>query len=169
MRVNELSPEALAALKVLPLDVQKQVAKTAIEKTNKFLIEMFRSFVPVRTGALLNSVGMKVKGYENGKIQFGVVGARSDYQAAIVTVHDREQRRLRRITKNRPVMSGQRTIKPSKYLHLVEDGTKPRHTKSGKSTGTMPAFHFMREIEQATIQQARDVFENEIFIAINRL
>jgi hypothetical protein len=162
MRIDEISQTAQIALRVLPEEQPKEVLRVTINRTNQILLTMFRSFTPVHTGALLASAGVKIKAYRGGRVQFGIVGARSDYAAMLNNFG-----KIKRVKKEQSQEQG--LIKPYKYLHLVEEGTKQRRTKEGTNRGKMPALHFMHDIENSVKEQARDIFEEEIMKQLNRL
>lgn len=69
------------------------------------------------TGALQESIGMKVKPYRRGNVIFGIVGPRKGF--------------------NKPDPSGKGFRDPRKYAHLVEFGTKHASAKPFMR----PAFH----------------------------
>lgn len=48
------------------------------------------------------------------------------------------------------------------HAHLVEKGTKPRRTKSGKSTGTMPENPFMQRTAEKTFPTVVQIFTSEL-------
>ena len=54
------------------------------------------------------------------------------------------------------------------YGHLVEEGTKLRHWRKGKSTGVMPASHFFRDAISVTEDQVIGIVAEEWYDEIER-
>lgn len=82
----------------------------------------------IRTGQLKRSLGVKVRVYPSG-VALGIVEPRAGFRIPFSGGH-------------RNFVS-LRFINPRKYAHLVERGTKERHTKSGASRGAMPPAPFL--------------------------
>ncbi len=55
------------------------------------------------------------------------------------------------------------------HAHLVDLGTAPRYTKSGKYRGVMPANRFWTDAIDATQAKAQDVFLTAVDRAVTRL
>lgn len=79
--------------------------------------------VSTRTRQLWRSMGQKVKTYKNNAITVAVIGPRRGFDAA-VRVIDKKLRKRRKIDGPRIIF-----VRPTKYAHLVERGTKHSRAK----------------------------------------
>ena len=105
--------QALERLGFLSADVPKKTFLSAARGAFRPFIDKARSMVPVRTGALKKSLGVKVKAYPSSKTIFAVAGARKGLEYAVGA-----SGKIKRFAKG--------DIKPSRYIHLVEFGHRGR-------------------------------------------
>lgn len=86
----------------LPAQIQRRVLRPAMAAEGRRVAKHARSYVPVRHGLLKKSMGSKVKTYVQSGAVVAIVGPRSDFKQVIAG----------------------KPVKPSKYAHLVEFGTR---------------------------------------------
>lgn len=120
----------------LPDKVHRRITGKALNKAATHIVKDARRRVPVDTGTLKKSIGKKLKKYPSG-IAVVIVGPR---------------------------------IKIGKWAGqhgwLVEHGSGPRETSSGKSTGTMPAQPFMRPAFDSQLAKVLATIKKEVAAGI---
>lgn len=105
-----------AALNALPRAVQKKIERRVLGAGATVIKRVATSLVPVKEKRLKAAIAVKRKTYRKSGNVIAIVGYRE----------------------------GKDDKKGAPHAHLVEFGTVERFHKSGKSTGTMPEFGFMR-------------------------
>lgn len=110
--VQILGEEALiAAINQLAKDsTRRKIMRPAIREAASKISKAAKSKVPVETGLLKKSIGVKVVTYKSGTI-YAAIGPRSGFKRKV-------QRTMPSTGKKREVLSN-----PTKYAHLVEFGT----------------------------------------------
>lgn len=141
--------ELEAALRQLPKRIGKGAIRRALKKAAQPIADDAKSRVPVG------------RNRESGEhLQENI---------AVSTKLSKRQRRRSRARGHDPnrvdVYIG---AEPSRHAHLVEFGTGPRRTKSGKSTGVMPAQPFMRPAWDAGKHRALRQFERDLWKEIEK-
>jgi HK97 gp10 family phage protein len=139
------SPELNVALLALPESVQVIALRKAADKTNSILLQAFRRNAPNFTGALIRSAKVKIVDYKGGKIVVQMVGPNKDYFETITSLKGKT-----------------RTIRPTKYLHLTELGTKERKTAKGKNRGKVIPRPFMKQARDQVETVINEIFENTL-------
>lgn len=91
-----------------------RILRAAITKASRLVRQIAASKVPVKTGALKKSLGVKIKTYRDGRT-IGVIGPRTDVKGK-----PPKYRKLYRV----PGSKKKVLRNPSMYAHLVEFGTK---------------------------------------------
>lgn len=120
--------EIAKALQGLPSSVGRDVAMDAMTQAVEPLVAAARALVPVgETGGLKASLGFAVRQYKNGRVTFGVIGARRGFGV------------------DNPGSKSGRT-EPANYAHLVEYG----HAIDGDAVGWVDAKPFLRPAWGAT-------------------
>jgi len=100
--------DILASLRLLEKRIVNGGVSKALRAASKPIVEAMRAEVPVETGALKKSIGLKLRTYK-GKRRVSVIGARKrPYQTPL----------------------GKRV--PANYAHLVEFGVAPHDTREQK-------------------------------------
>lgn len=84
--------------------MRTKIVASCVRKAAKPKLSAMKSSVPVETGLLKKSLGLRVKTYRNSKVTVAAIGPRHGHK------------------------SGGRN--PVKYAHLVEGGTKPHNIKT---------------------------------------
>lgn len=117
-----------------------------------------------RTGVLAKSIGNKVKEGKGAKVT-ALVGPRKGFKVRVTRSAGRRLEGVRDTKKGtkrialrraRGVKEGD-VVEATRVAHLVEQGTKERRHKSGKSTGRMPASPFMKPAFEQTKDQVRTI------------
>lgn len=115
------------ALKKLGQKVASKVVKKAVRKGSRLILDRARKLVPVETGALKKSLGIKRKFYRRSSVMVEIVGPRSGHEKTD---------------------SKGRTRNPVNYAHLVEVGGILRGAGArgkGKLLGARKANSFLRK------------------------
>ena len=113
-----------AYLKGLPLVFQDKIMVQAHKEAAEPLVRAAQAFVKVKTRNLERSIGA---------VGLGSFSMKRTDQIGVVTVGPRRKGGFKGF-----------------HGHLVEFGTKPRYTKTGKYTGVMPKLPFMEPAFKAT-------------------
>jgi HK97 gp10 family phage protein len=96
-------------LRGFPADMKKKGLRAAVTTAGRVVIKAARKNMPVETGLLKKSIGQRTKVYKREEVGVSVIGPRSDFK-----------------TKIRDTLTGKKKKRrPSKYLHLLEYGTRP--------------------------------------------
>jgi hypothetical protein len=82
------------------------------------VVGKFRENAPAETGALRRSLKFDVRKYRGGNIVVGLIGADNEYVGTV------ERNKKGKKTFKRTQTATGKKRRPSKYLHLVELGTK---------------------------------------------
>lgn len=147
----------------LPDNIGKAAARRAVKRAGEEMADAQRRGVPVDDGDLRDSIRVKVTNRNlDGLAEYGAVrragGSSKDAVAAM--------RGARREAKASGTQKGNRIsadVGPTKpHAHLVEFGTGPRHHKSGKYTGVMPATAFIRPAFDNGTDQAIETIKNGV-------
>lgn len=139
----EGAKELEAALRELPHRLQKSTIRRALIKAGEPIVADARSRVPVESGRLQRVI-------------------------QIATRLSRRQRRTRAKGANKGQVDVYIGAAPARYAHLVEFGSGPRRTKTGKSTGQMPAHPFLRPAWEAGKVKALQDFSRLLWIEIEK-
>lgn len=138
----------IQALKSLDRKIARKTIRKAITKAVKPIRVAYKANVPVKHGWLKKAVGSKVKTGRGGKVS-GIIGARSDLEAVVPDERTGKPRKIR----------------PAKYQHLVEFGTRPHTIKVGKRRIKHPGSagsHPLGRAFQAHAQTAMTIIETTI-------
>jgi HK97 gp10 family phage protein len=101
---------ALASLDAVPKALRKKLLKKAVTLASRRVTRQAKANIKgVGTGLLKRSLGQKLKSYQGGEVQVGLVGPRKGFAT---------------------VVRG-RKADPVRYSHFVEKGTRPHSVKSG--------------------------------------
>jgi HK97 gp10 family phage protein len=133
---------------MLPPTMQRIALDRATRRANEILKEAFKQHAPQQTGALRRSVGVKVQRYKSGEVIIGIVGSPMNYTEIITSKTGRSK-----------------TVRPAKYLHLVERGTKKRQTKTGKNRGAV----YAKPIVKPAYDQVGRIFEEELEYELKKI
>jgi HK97 gp10 family phage protein len=96
------------------------------------------------TGLTKKSIGSKVKLYRRSGVAVAIAGPRTGFKKQIGTV-------TRGKSKGKPKFRN-----PTAIAHLIEKGTKERVGKTGKHSGAMSAFPFVRPAVMRSRSAVRD-------------
>jgi hypothetical protein len=99
----------------LPDRVQRRVMREAVKPANSIAVKAAKRLCPTRLGLLKRSLGTKVKTYVAKGTVTGITGPRTNVTATVEG----------------------KTVKPAKYSHLVEKGTRPHRITITPKTGPM--------------------------------
>ena len=110
----------IKTLRWLPTKLADKILKKAVGVASRKLAKAVKNGLPVRTGILKKSIGVKIKRYKNTKIIVGVIGARKGFRTQVGT-YKRDSRKSAKYPhkKGDPIY-----VNPVNYLHLVELGTE---------------------------------------------
>jgi hypothetical protein len=109
----------LGLIKYLPEKIQKKILRPAVSRGSRRLARTVKSMVPVRTGLLKKSLGIRVVWYRKTNTTLGVIGVRHGFRTA-VGVRKRDSGKNARYQYKK---GDQIFVNPTKYWHLVELGT----------------------------------------------
>jgi hypothetical protein len=143
-------------LAAIPEAIRKAVEADAMKRTNKLVADRLKSTVPVNTGALKKSIGSVVRKYKNGSVVLGVIGPRMEdrfVRQTKLTKRGKKKVKLIRVGEDVEAM-----IRPFRYAHLPDAGTKARITKSGVNRGAVQAIRFMERTYEISEQEIVDIF-----------
>lgn len=138
------------ALAKLGKKVASKVVKTAVRKGSKLILKSARALVPVETGALKKSLGIKRKIYRRSGVMVDIVGPRKGFE------------------KTGP---DGKTRNPVNYAHLVEFGGVVRgvgRRGKGKLLGARKAHSFLRKAYDENNFRALQAIEREAAAGIQR-
>lgn len=136
--------ELEAALRELP----KRIGKAAIRRALKKVAQPIEADAKQRAAQIKHGLG------ERG--------------VSISTRVSRRQKRGRRVDKNTVhLFIGAHSARRG-LAHIIEFGTGPRHHKSGKSTGRMPAQPFMRPAWEAHKHQLLPALGRELWTEVDK-
>jgi hypothetical protein len=100
----------------------------------------------------LNNLSFDIKKYQDGRFVVGIAGTDMAYAEMVF-----------------PKKGGYpRTVRPAKYIHLIEGGTVKRQNQKGQNRGRVTPRPFLHEIQQNVINHVREILENEIVKAIQK-
>jgi HK97 gp10 family phage protein len=134
--------EALAAkLSDLPKRVRRAVSETAMIQIGEHAAEQLKQNAPENSGALKRSITHKTKTYKSGKVVFGIAGAELHH-----VEFDKRGKKVR----------------PAKYIHLPELGTKKRQTKAGANRGSVTGLHFIDKTQKQVAAEAEKIFTESV-------
>jgi HK97 gp10 family phage protein len=145
-------PALNARLLMLPATLQRIALREATRRAGKILQDAFKKLAPIQTGALQRSARVEIRDYKDGTIIIGIVGPPMDYVETI-----------------RSIRGNTKQVRPAKYLHLVESGTKQRQTNSGQNRGAMPARPFIHQARQEVASQVANIFQTELEKQLNEI
>jgi HK97 gp10 family phage protein len=128
--------ELEAALRALPGTLAKGVLQRALVKAARPMVDDAKSRVRRRTGRLASKINVS-------------------------TQLSRRQKRGR--AREKGLAEAFVGASPARHAHLVELGSGPRHHKSGKYVGQMPASPFLRPAFEANAQGLIDALGEEIW------
>lgn len=146
------------ALKELPDNVGRGVARRAVKKAGEEMADEQRRRVPVDDGELRDSIRVKVSTRNlDGLAEYAAV-RQSGGSSGTASAALRSARREAKATGNHKGHRIAADVGPTKpHAHLVEFGTGPRNwKKNGKSTGIMPASPYIRPAFDNGVGQAVD-------------
>ncbi len=141
------------ALLAIGVKVAQKVVKTAVRKGSKIILKKARDLVPVDTGALKKSLGIKRKIYRRSGVMVDIVGPRKGFE------------------KTGP---DGKTRNPVNYAHLVEMGGVVRGASikgrkgTGKLLGNRRANSFLRKAFDENNFRALRAIEREASVGIQR-
>jgi HK97 gp10 family phage protein len=150
-----IAPTEDVGLRLLELsqELQTKVVNQAMKKANEYIEQQYRYYVPNYTGALSRSINTKIKKYQDGRFTVGIAGVDMAYTEMIFP---------------KKGIGQPRTVRPAKYIHLIEGGTVKRQNKKGQNRGQVTPRPFMHEIQQNVINQVREILDNEVIKAIQK-
>lgn len=143
--------DLLRKLDALSARMRGTILRKAITKAGQVVHRAEKSGVAVDEGWLKKSLGTKVKIYRKGGVAVVMIGPRTGF-----TTSGRGKKKRKVQTKLGEQLDAAGR-KPTNYAHLVEKGTKVRISKSGKSSGRMPAKPFVKPAlmrSRAAVQHA---------------
>lgn len=107
---------------------------------------------------------------EDAKTRVRVRRGNVKRRIAVSTKLSRRQKRAAKASgKGKPLVEIYVGAAPARHAHLLEFGTGPRrHKKSGKSTGSMPPFPFMRPAWDGNKDRVLATFGKEMWIEIEK-
>ena len=171
MKINGLEP-LLRRLGELDAKLRKKTLKKATEAGSRILLAEMKSRVPRDTGMLIKALGQKIRVYRNSGIVVAIVGPRTGLKRIKVPkgrfletkpgsgrYRDTGTVQIRTALGERFAALG---VAPTRYAHLVEFGTAPRVSKSGRNSGQMPARPFMRPALETAARRIMDVMREVI-------
>lgn len=167
--MSRLEVSGLAELEArcqrLAVGVREKASVRAITRAGLILERAQRANAPARYGWLKISLDTKIKEYRKNDAVVAIVGPNSKY---VVYFADKEGNPL--LHSGGKYAGKLRKIKPSKYAHLVENGTKGHEIiirfRNGRVMkahirGT-PATHFMRRAMESSASQVAEVIADTI-------
>ncbi len=129
------------ALLLLPKGANKTVLRTSLRRVAKPIVRDAKAFAP-------RSDNPGPLGHMADSITIGNVSKRAQDRA---------------FREGKGVLQGIGPSTEFPHAHLVEFGTGPRVSKSGKSSGSMPASGFMRRAFDLNVRSAFDQLGREIW------
>lgn len=138
--VNELA-KLNKQLEDLPRDISRKILTGALRKAARPIAKECRATAPVGpTGNLRNSFKVRVIPARILRRRFKVAGVYITSRAS-----------------------------HAPHAHLVEKGTGPRYTRSGRYTGIMPANPFMARAAAKLFPSSLVIIQNEIRVRIEKV
>lgn len=141
-------------IEILEKKLGRGAMRVALTKASRLVVADAKKRVPVRTGMLKKSLRAKVKTYPRRGVVMAIIGPS---RSAVVQA-DFGDGKLR-------------TIRPSKYAHLVEFGTKSHGVWKVKKLSIPPGSPprpFLRPALEATKDAARAKYAAELAPAIQQ-
>jgi len=143
-----IGTEALVGqLLAIPRNLRTVIEKTVMQEAGKLVAGALQQNVPVETGALRKSITNVVRNYRGGNVVVGLAGVDNKFVGTV----ERNKKGKKVFKKNKNAEGNRR--RPSKYLHLVDLGTK-----------RMDGFHF----REKTIQQTAGDVERILTYAVQK-
>lgn len=130
--------EAIAASKELERRIKRGGMRKALERASTIMLKKAKALCPVRTGTLKKS--LKKKTFTNTRTDEVIVKIGAD--------------------KKMMIKVGTKTIKPSRYLHLVELGHGGPHPA--------PPHPFLRPAYESTIKEVIDQYTKDLRMDIEK-
>ena len=129
--------DMLRRIRQLEEKVARKLIKQAVDQGGTVLLNALKPLIPPFAPRLRKALGKKTKQPKVG-FAWSVIGARKQF------AKDRKTGAKKLSTTGKRIASdGGKGKYPTRYFHLIDKGTKPRKTKSGKSTGRMRAWPAM--------------------------
>lgn len=123
----------------LPPKVSRLVQRKVVTAMSTPVLKAYRrnvkSLVGKVTGRLAQAPARKIKTYPRTQSVVGIVGPKLK-------------------------VGGRQKVAP--HAHLVEFGTKPRSTKAGKKTGSMPAFSPLRKAYDTNLPSLKRIAQRKM-------
>ena len=147
MTIELINADIVAAhLLAIPQKIRVAVETKAVREASKVIVGQFRQNAPVETGALQKSLKFDVRKYRGGNIVVGLIGADNDFVGTV----ERNKKGKKVFKRNQNATANRR--RPSKYLHLVNLGTKRG----------VPALHFKEKTEEQVAGQVQQILTNAV-------
>lgn len=117
--------------KAMEAKVARKLTRKAADQGGTVLLKTLKPMIPSFAPRLRKALGKKTKQPKTG-FAWSLIGARRQF------AKDRKTGARKLSSTGKRLAGGGKY--PTRTFHLIEKGTKPRQTKSGKSTGRMPAW-----------------------------
>ncbi len=123
-----------------------------------------------RSGALARSIATKIKKYNDGLTVAAITGPKSDYEETVTVPETSFLRAFKTGSAERTIR-----VKPAKYLHLIERGTKPGPRRVGVAGGMVVQHpgtkgkHIMKRSFDKTVGQAEALVKKGLKRGILRI